>query len=181
MKRTTRTLVGFVMVVTTIVAGAAQAPTMPKPGPEHQALAAFVGNWTFTGEMKPGAMGPGGKLTGTDRIAWMPGGFFVERKFEGNMAGMEYKGTEIYGYDAAKKTYTFTGFDSMGGAGTGTMTVKGNVWSASGTMNMAGMISHERCTLTFGAGNATLDIKCSSSADGGKTFNPSVEGKATKK
>jgi hypothetical protein len=181
MERMKRTLMGFVMVAVTIVAVAAQAPPMPKPGPEHQALAVFVGNWTFSGEMKPGAMGPGGKMTGSDRISWMPGGFFVERKFEGNMAGMDVKGTEIYGYDAAKKTYTFVGFDSMGGAGTGTMTVKGNVWTASGTMNMGGMISQERCTLTFGAGNATLDVKCSSSSDGGKTYSPSIEGKATKK
>jgi hypothetical protein len=145
-----------------------------------QALAAFVGNWTFSGEMKPGAMGPGGKITGTDRIAWMPGGFFVERKFEGNMAGMDIKGTEIYGYDAGKKTYTYVGFDSMGSSSTGTMTVKGSVWSASATMNMGGTTTHERCTLTFGAGNATLDVKCSSSTDGGKTFSPTVEGKATK-
>jgi len=181
MERMKRTLVGFVMVAITIVAVAAQAPPMPKPGPEHQALAVFVGNWTFSGEMKPGAMGPGGKMTGSDRISWMPGGFFVERKFEGNMAGMDVKGTEIYGYDAAKKTYTFVGFDSMGGAGTGTMTVKGNVWTASGTMNMGGMSTLERCTLTFGAGNATLDVKCSSSSDGGKTYSPSIEGKATKK
>jgi len=175
-----RMFMGFVMVATAIVAVAAQAPQMPKPGPEHQALAAFVGNWTFSGEMKPGAMGPGGKMTGSDRITWMPGGFFVERKFEGNMAGMDVKGTEIYGYDAAKKTYTFTGFDSMGGSSTGTMTVKGNMWTASGTMNMAGMTSQERCTLTFGAGNASLDVKCSSSTDGGKTFSPTIEGKATK-
>ena len=79
MKRTTRTLMAFVMVATTIVTSAAQAPPMPKPGPEHQALAVFVGNWTFSGEMKPGAMGPGGKLPGTDRITGMPGGFCVER------------------------------------------------------------------------------------------------------
>jgi hypothetical protein len=176
-----RTLMGFFVFATTVVAVAAQAPPMPKPGPEHQAMSVFVGNWTFSGEMKPGAMGPGGKMTGSDRITWMPGGFFVERKFEGNMAGMDYKGTEIYGYDAAKKTYTFAGFDSMGGSSTGTMTVKGSVWSASGTTNMGGMTSHERCTLTFGAGNATLDVKCSSSSDGGKTYAPSVEGKATKK
>jgi hypothetical protein len=176
-----RTFMGFVMVAITVVAVAAQAPPMPKPGPEHQALAVFVGNWTFSGEMKPGAMGPGGKITGSDRIVWLPGNFFVERKFEGNMAGMDYKGTEIYGYDSAKKTYTFNGFDSMGGAGTGTMTVKGNVWSASGTMNMGGATSRERCTLTFGPGNTTLDVKCSSSTDGGKTYSPTVEGKATKK
>jgi len=175
-----RMLMGVTVIAVTVVAVAAQAPPAPKPGPEVQALAAFVGNWTFSGEMKPGAMGPGGKITGTDRIAWMPGGFFVERKFEGNMAGMDIKGTEIYGYDAGKKTYTYVGFDSMGSSSTGTMTVKGSLWSASATMNMGGTTTHERCTLTFGAGNATLDVKCSSSTDGGKTFSPTVEGKATK-
>ena len=175
-----RMLMGFTVVAVTVVAVAAQAPAPPKPGPEVQALGAFVGNWTFAGEMKPGAMGPGGKITGTDRITWLPGGFFVERKFEGNMAGMDVKGTEIFGYDSTKKTYTFVGFDSMGGAGSGTMTVKGSVWTSSGTMNMGGVTSSERCTLTFGAGNTTLDVKCSSSADGGKTFSPTIEGKATK-
>lgn len=175
-----RTLIGFVFAATTLVAVAAQAPPAPKPGPEHQALAAFVGNWTFSGEVKPGAMGPGGKVTGNDRISAMPGGFFVERKFEGNMAGMDVKGTEIYGYDAAKKTYTYVGFDSMGNTSSGTMSVKGNVWTASGTSNMGGTTMLERCTLTFGAGNATLDVKCSSSADGGKTYSPTIEGKATK-
>ena len=177
-----RTLLGFTVAVAvvTVVSVTAQAPPMPKPGAEHQALAVFVGNWTFSGEMKPGAMGPGGKISGTDRITWMPGNFFVERKFEGNMAGMDVKGTEIYGYDAAKKVYTFVGFDSMGSTASGTMTVKGNVWTANGTSNMGGNTSRERCTLTFGPGNTTLDVKCSSSSDGGKTFNPSIEGKATK-
>jgi hypothetical protein len=176
-----RMFIGFAITTITFVAVAAQAPPAPKPGAEHQALAAFVGNWTFNGEMKPGGMGPGGKITGSDRITWMPGGFFVERKFKGTIAGMgDLEGTEIYGYDAAKKTYTFTGFDSMGGSSTGTMTVKGSVWTASGTTNMAGMSTRERCTLTFGAGNMTLDVKCSSSTDGGKTFNPTIEGKATK-
>ena len=61
----------------------AQKPEMPRPGPEHQKLGAFVGNWTFEGEMKPGPMGPGGKMTGTDRIQWLPGNFFVERRYRG--------------------------------------------------------------------------------------------------
>ena len=175
-----RSVMGILVIAASIVSAAAQAPPMPKPGAEHQALGAFVGNWTFSGELKPGVMGPGGKITGSDRIVWLPGNFFVERKFEGNMAGMDMKGTEIYGYDAAKKVYTYVGFDSMGGTGSGTITLKGNVWTASGTTNMGGATTLERCTLTFGAGNTTLEVKCSSSSDGGKTYNPSVEGKATK-
>ena len=158
---------------------AAQAPQPPKPGPEHQRLNAFVGNWTFQGEIKPGPMGPGGKLTGTDRIQWMPGGFFVERRFEGKSPAGEMRGLEIMGYDAAKKAYTYNYFDSMGMMGTGTFTISGSTWNATGTGNMGGQILQERCALTFGAGNATLNVKCEISTDG-KTWNPMVEGTATK-
>ena len=35
----------------------------PKPGPEHARLGYFVGKWKAEGEMKPGPMGPGGKMT----------------------------------------------------------------------------------------------------------------------
>lgn len=157
----------------------AQAPPIPKPGPEHQRLGAFVGNWTFEGEMKPGPMGPGGKMTGTDRIQWMPGNFFVERRFEGKSPMGEMKGLEIMGYDSAKKVYTFNGFDSMGSIGSGTMTVSGNTWTATGSGNMGGTILHDRCTLAFGAGSTTLTVKCEMSMDG-KTWAPSFEGKATK-
>ena len=157
----------------------AQAPPIPKPGPEQQRLGAFVGNWTFEGEMKPGPMGPGGKMTGSDRIQWLPGNFFVERRFEGKSPMGEMKGLEIMGYDSAKKVYTFNGFDSMGSMLSGTMTVSGNTWTATGSGSMGGMIMHDRCTLAFGAGSTTLTVKCEMSMDG-KTWAPSIEGKATK-
>jgi Protein of unknown function (DUF1579) len=156
-----------------------QLQDIPKPGPEHQKLGAFVGNWTFDGEMKPGPMGPGGKMTGSDRIQWMPGNFFVERRFEGKGSMGEMKGVEIMGYDAAKKVYTFHSFDNMGMMGSGTMTVKGDTWTVHGTANMAGKVIHDRCNLAFGAGATTLMIKCEMSTDG-KTYTPSFEGKATK-
>jgi hypothetical protein len=157
----------------------AQAPEMPKPGPEHQQLGAFVGNWTFEGEIKPGPMGPGGKMTGTDRIQWMPGNFFVERRYEGKSPMGTMQGLEILGYDTAKKVYTFNSFDSMGSKASGTLTVKGSTWTASGTGTMGGITFHDRCNLAFGTPATTLTIKCEMSADG-KTWAPSFEGKATK-
>jgi hypothetical protein len=41
---------------------------MPKPGAELKKLDYFVGTWTMDGDLKPGPMGPGGKMTGTERI-----------------------------------------------------------------------------------------------------------------
>jgi hypothetical protein len=159
---------------------AAQAPAgPPKPGPEHQKLGDFVGNWIFAGEMKPGPMGPGGKMSGTDRITWLPGNFFVERRFEGKGPMGSVSGVEIMGYDTAKKAYTYNFFDSMGMASSGTMTVSGNTWTFTGTGNMGGKTMHERCTLVMEAGHTTLKISCEMSPDG-KKWAPMIEGTATK-
>lgn len=165
------------LLVTVAVARAQQAP--PKPGPEQQRLAAFVGNWTFEGESKAGPMGPAGKMTGTDRITWLPGNFFVQRAFKGTSPAGPMEGVEILAYDTVKKAYTFTFFESSGAMGSGTMTVSGNTWTAQGTGQMAGQTMHQKCTLAFGAGNATLNIKCEMSMDG-KTWAPSFEGVAKK-
>ena len=169
--------VGVVLACTAMLA--AQAPQMPKPGPEHQRLAAFVGNWTFTGEMKAGPMGPGGKMTGSDRIQWMPGNFFVERRFQGKGPMGEVGGLEILGYDSAKKAYTYTVFDHSGMSGSGTMTVSGSTWNFTGTASAGGQTMQERCVLTFDAGSTSLKINCEMSGDG-KSWAPMIEGTATR-
>jgi hypothetical protein len=156
-----------------------QQPAAPKPGAEHQRLAAFVGNWTFAGEIKAGPMGPGGKINGSDRIQWTANGFAVERRFEGKGPMGPISGLEIIAYDSAKKVYTYHLVDSTGGIGSGTATTSGTVWTFRGTGSMAGQSSQERCTLTFGAGNATLKVACEMSSDG-KSWAPSIEGTASK-
>ena len=167
------------VVSMSVAAVIAQTQEMPKPGPEHQRLGAFVGNWTFEGEMKPGPMGPGGKVTGADRIEWVPGHFFVQRSYQGKSPMGDMQGLEIFAYDAAKKVYTYTSFDSMGMMGSGTMTVKDNTWTTTGTSTMGDATMRDRCTLDFGAAGSTLAIKCEVSTDG-KAWTPTFEGKATK-
>jgi hypothetical protein len=173
----------FAVVVAVVSLGAggviAQKQEMPKPGPEHQRLGAFVGNWTFAGEMKPGPMGPGGKVTGTDRIEWAPGNFFVQRSYVGKSPMGESQGIEIFAYDGAKKVYTFNAFDSSGMIGAGTMTVTGNTWTTTGTSTVGTATMRDRCTLEFEAGGSTLAIKCEMSTDG-KAWTPTFEGRATK-
>ena len=168
----------FAVVAVVAVNVAAQAP--PKPGPEQQALAPFIGTWTFEGVAKDSPMGPGGKMTGTDRITWLPGGFFVQRRFDGTSPAGKMEGVEIMAYDGVRKTYTFNFWENSGAMGSGTMTVKGNTWTAQGVGQMGAQTMNQRCTLTFGAGNATLAIKCDLSLDGGKTYSPAFEGTAKK-
>jgi hypothetical protein len=158
----------------------AQKQEMPKPGPEHQRLGVFIGDWTFEGERKPGPMGPGGRITATNRIEWAPGNFFVQRSYQGKSPnGGEMQGLEILAYDGAKNIYTFNAFDSLGNMASGTMTVKGNTWTTTGTMTAGATTMRDRCSLEFAAGGSTLTMRCDTSTDG-KTWTPTFEGTAKK-
>ena len=124
-------------------------------------------------------MGPGGKITGSDRIQWIASNFALERRFDGKGPMGPISGLEVMSYDSAKKVYTANIVDSAGGIGAATGTNNGSVWTFSGTTSMAGQTMQDRCTLTFGANNATLKIACESSADG-KSWAPMIEGTATR-
>ena len=173
----------FAVVVAVVSMGAgvvvAQKQDMPKPGPEHQRLGAFIGNWTFEGELKPGPMGSGGKMTGTDRIEWTPGNFFLQRSYQGKSPMGEMQGIEILAYDGAKKIYTYNAFDNLGMMASGTMSLKGSTWTTTGTMTLGATTMGDRCSLEFGARGSTLTIKCDISTDG-KTWTPTFDGTAKK-
>lgn len=100
-------LVG-VLVVAMVGAGLAQGPTgPPKPGPEHQKLAFFVGKWTSNAEAKPGPLGPGGKYTANETCEWFDGGFAVVCRSEGKFGDVPTKALTVTSYDPAEKTYVF--------------------------------------------------------------------------
>src|ERR1700733_15346582 len=70
--------VGMILLAWMALGAAALAQMeLPKPGPEHKKLDMFAGLWTLDGDMKPGPMGPGGKMTETEKGDWMDGGFFI--------------------------------------------------------------------------------------------------------
>ena len=125
MKKPAMALSVMLLVVLSMVTQA-QAP--PKPGPEAQKLQVFVGTWTMNGEDKAGPFGPGGKVTGTDRIESL-GGFFIQRNFQGKGGTGEVKGTHIWGWDPVKKTYVQSSYSSDGSFSSGTVTVSGNTWT----------------------------------------------------
>jgi len=110
-------------------ASAARAQTdAPKPAPELKRLDYFVGTWAAEGEIKPGPMGPGGKFTGTNRVAWMDGGFFLVTHSE--FSGVMGKGVETayMGYDTDQKVYTYDSFNSLGEADHAKGKLDGDTW-----------------------------------------------------
>jgi hypothetical protein len=132
------------------IAVAAQAPQQPaKPGPEHQRLGYFVGKWTGEGEMKPGPMGPGGKITASDTCEWFEGRFAVVCHSEGTSPMGPMKSIGILSYSPEEKVYTYYGVDNtpMTMASVPRGTVQGNTWTYTDEGMMGGQKMKTRVTI----------------------------------
>jgi hypothetical protein len=89
-------------------------PEQPKPGPEVQKLAYYLGTWKGQGETKGGPFGPAGKLSSTITCDRFAGGFhFVCRGEERGPTGKRAF-LNILAYDEKAKAYTEYGISSFG-------------------------------------------------------------------
>jgi len=135
-------------VVTLLVTPALRAqtpPPAPKPGPEHQKLAYFAGRWTQVGEMKPGPMGAGGKMTGTSTCEWFSGGFYLVCRSEGKGPAGEMRSMGILGYSGERKRYTYYGVDNTGmGGDPAYAELAGDTWNWVGESVMGGQTVKSR-------------------------------------
>ncbi len=167
-------------LLTAAAAAQAQEPKMetPKPGPEHQKLGYFVGKWHSEGDIKPGAMGPGGKMTGEDDCHWI-GGFFVACHSTSAGPMGKVTGLGVMGYDAAGKTYTWNGFNSWGENEHATGSVDGKTWTYTSESVMNGKPMKARYTIVEG-GPDGYTFKFEGSQDGGATWLTIMEGKVTR-
>ncbi len=129
------------------IAFAQNPPAAPKPGPEVKKLGAFVGKWIESGEMKPGAMGPGGKFTGTDSCEWTAGGFGVLCHETSDVPGMgKSTGTALMFYDDGAKQYVYS--DVGGGmASVSHGKVDGDTWTWDSEGMMGGQKFSQRFTM----------------------------------
>jgi len=136
---TSRLLIGIAATLTLSFA-AAQEGGAPKPTPEHKRLGYFVGTWHTEGEIKPGPMGPGGKMSGTDKCSWYEGGFAVVCHSEGTSPMGPAKTLAILGYSAEEKVYTYSATDSAGMAMTTVPrgTLQGDTWTYDDESMMGG-------------------------------------------
>ena len=178
MSRISLTAVVAVFLIMATVGAVAQMP-MPKPAPELARLDYLVGKWTSEGEMKPGPMGPGGKISSDDEAYWQDGKFFLV--FQGKFKGAMGAGTSlaIMGYDPEKKVYTYNEYNSMGQANKSEGTVDGKTWSWTSDENFGGQSFKGRYSMTEQSLTA-YTYKYEISPDG-KDWTLVMDGKSTKK
>lgn len=162
-----------------ILAGAAVAQTeMPKPGPEHKKLDMFAGTWTLEGEMKPTAMGPGGKATENEKCEWMEGGFFLVCRMDFKSSMGDGAGITIMGYSSDDKSYSYREFNSWGEFTDSKGSVDGDTWTWINEEKMGGTMMKGRFTMKI-TSPAAYNFSYEMSPDGTK-WTMVMDGKATK-
>jgi len=170
---------GMTFAVWTVLAAAAFAQMeMPKPGPELKKLDVLAGSWTLDGDMKPGPMGPGGKMTENQKCEWMDGAFFLvcHADFKSSMG--DGKGISVMGYSSEDKTYTYREFNSYGEFEDSRGSLDGDTWTWTNDEKMGGMTMKGRFTMKMtSASSYTFTFEMSQ--DGTK-WTTVMDGKASK-
>ena len=170
---------GMILVAWLVLATVAMAQMeMPKPGPEHKKLDQFAGSWTLDGDMKPGPMGPGGKMTESEKCEWMEGGFFLVCRTDFKSAMGNGTGLSILGYSPDDKSYTYREFNSWGEFDDSKGSVDGDTWTWTSDEKMGGMAMKGRFTMKI-TSSTTYNFTFEMSQDG-KQWNTVMDGRATK-
>jgi hypothetical protein len=150
MHRISRSLTAAAVTsIVTLQVAAGQAAPPSQPGPEHARLAYFVGKWKAEGEVKPGPMGPGGKITTTDDCQWFEGKFSVICRSEGTSPNGPMRSIGILGYSSEEKVYTYYGTDntSMTMTSVPKGTLQGDTWTYTDESTMGGQKVKSRVTI----------------------------------
>ena len=108
-----------------------------------------MGNWSIEGEMKQSEMGPGGKMTSTEKCEWFEGRFSVVCHGQGQSPWGPGKSIGIMSYSPEEKAYVYYGVDTTGMTMTTVPrgTVKGDTWTYSDESMMGGRKVKTRVTM----------------------------------
>jgi hypothetical protein len=89
-----------------------QAEQPPKPDPALKRLDKLVGTWDLRGRTL------GAKeddVAGKTTFEWLPGGFFLQQRFQATFMGMSLHSLELIGYDPSTGTSTSNVYSNMWG------------------------------------------------------------------
>jgi Protein of unknown function (DUF1579) len=158
--------------------GQAQAAQPPKPGPEAQKLAYYVGMWQTEGEITAGPLRDAFKFSETGTCEWFAGGFHLVCRHEGTRPAGKVTDLSIVAYDATAKGYTYFTISSLGDTARVTGSLKGNTWTFLWDGKVAGKPARFRYT-EVQMSPTSYTFKTERSVAGGP-WRVLEEGKATK-
>jgi len=139
-------------------------------------LGAFVGKWKTEGAFT----GSDNKVTSILECRWSPQGVFLICDQAVSMAGAIHHQLTAYSYNSKDGNYSYTTIADPGAKPTsGTVEIKGNVWTYTSTFENNGKVTQIRTTNEF-TDPATEVFMVESSSDGGATWKAVLQGVARK-
>jgi hypothetical protein len=165
---TTTRSVAIIAVIVVLISTFTAFGQSAKPGPVHQKMHVWLGDWTWEEEVRDTPTGAWYKTTWTGQVRLMQGGFFNQFRFKGNVKGREVTSLEIEGYDPIKKTNVTSFFDSDGTMGHVTSaTYEGNKEEVEWySVDAIGKRIQARCTWNFSSDSMSLSGSCEQLTDG---------------
>lgn len=124
----------------------AEYMALGEPGPKHEMLDRFVGEWTVTTTISMPGVEPM-VSEGTATTEWAMDGRWLVTKQSGTMMGRPYQGMGVMGHDNYKNRFVQTWCDSMSTAfaySEGEAAPDGSAFFFSGTMDEPMMRMHDR-------------------------------------
>ena len=152
---------------------------IPKPPPELKKLGMFAGAWILEGDMKPSAMGPGGKTTENEKCEWMEGQFYLVCHTDFKTTMGNGSGISVLGYSTDDKIYTYREFNSWGEFDDSKGSLDGDTWTWTNEEKMNGQVMKGRFTMKV-TSPTSYNFTYEMSQDGSK-WTTVMDGKAMKK
>lgn len=180
MKRVTAWLLSSLFAVSLV---AQDGPA--KPGPEHARMAMGTGKWKTESVIYESPFGPAGKMVMKSESRPILGGLFYETRGQGKGPKGPYAFVEIISYDAEKKYFQSSWFDSDGYFDrpwknqNATATIDGNTWTWTWKEERDGKEYHRRQVWAFSPDKKTATGLSTYSEDG-VTWKKVGEDKSTK-
>jgi hypothetical protein len=139
-------------------------------------LGAFLGKWTTVGTFASGE-----KAATELECRWSAQGYFLVCEQHVKLAHREQQQLTVYSYNPNDHTYQYATFSDPGmKPSSGTVEINGNIWTYNSSFENHGKTTQIRNTNEFRDSGKTEVFKIVTSEDGGKTWQPLLDGSAHK-
>jgi Protein of unknown function (DUF1579) len=127
-----------------------QSQQLPKPDPALKRLEPLIGTFDIKGRTLDSDVD---NVHGRTTFEWVPGGFFLQQRFEVNFMGLEIRSLEFIGYDPSTGAFSSQVYSNLAGTPIPyKWDVQGNVLTISmeGFANFRGEFSEDGKTFSGG-------------------------------
>ncbi|MBC7371692.1 MAG: DUF1579 family protein [Bdellovibrionaceae bacterium] len=111
--------------------------SMADPVQELQRLNAFIGTWHGQGISRDPKTQKMIAMKSVETFKWVPGGHFIEHRWDWSMGSDKFRGLEVIGYNADQSNFFANLYDDQGHFVTYKVIEHGGIWTYTGEKQRA--------------------------------------------